>query len=592
MMWSVGMIFGAVVIGLFVMLVIGLMFANMYKRASKEISFVRTGFGGQKVIMNGGALVFPVLHEIIKVNMNTMRLVVARKHEQALITRDRMRVDATAEFYLRVKPEQGAIAFAAQTLGKRTMSPEDLKDLMEGKFVDALRAVAAEMGMEELHEKRSDFVQKVQNAVSADLEKNGLELETVSLTGLDQTDKQFFNADNAFDAQGLTRLTETIEGKRKERNDIEQNTSVEIKRKNLEAEKERLELQKLEDFARATQQREVANQAAQEQASIAREKAENDRVASEAHIEAERQVETTKIRADRQVQEEKITNEQSVREKDIQREKAVEIASQDREIAIAEKSKDRSRASKEAKEAEAEAVSAEERVITARQTEIANRNKEIAVIKATEQAEQEAVGVKVAAEASKTAAVDEAEAITIKAQADADAVKIKAFADEERYRVEAEGQEKLNEAENRLSAEIIRMRIQLETVKNASSIVSAAVKPMESIEGMKIVNIGGLTDMVGGNGKVHGSAGAGGGAIGDQLIDALLKYRGLAPVVDSILKEAGLDTGSLDGLTSMLKPSAGGVAMPSAAGSTVVAPANDGKGEKKAGYSDESVGSS
>jgi uncharacterized membrane protein YqiK len=53
---------------------------------------------------------------------------------------------------------------------------------MEGKFVDALRAVAAEMGMEELHEKRTDFVQKVQNAVKADLEKNGLELETVSLT--------------------------------------------------------------------------------------------------------------------------------------------------------------------------------------------------------------------------------------------------------------------------------------------------------------------------------------------------------------------------------------------------------------------------
>ena len=98
--------------------------------------------------------------------------------------------------------------------------------------------------MEELHEKRTDFVQKVQNAVKADLEKNGLELETVSLTGLDQTDKQYFNANNAFDAQGLTILTETIEEKKKVRNDIEQNTSVAIKKKNLEAEKERLDLQK------------------------------------------------------------------------------------------------------------------------------------------------------------------------------------------------------------------------------------------------------------------------------------------------------------------------------------------------------------
>ena len=30
---------------------------KMYRRASKEIAFVRTGVGGEKVVMNGGALV-------------------------------------------------------------------------------------------------------------------------------------------------------------------------------------------------------------------------------------------------------------------------------------------------------------------------------------------------------------------------------------------------------------------------------------------------------------------------------------------------------------------------------------------------------
>ena len=39
---------------LFVLMVV----ARLYRRATKEISFVRTGFGGQKVIVNGGALVF------------------------------------------------------------------------------------------------------------------------------------------------------------------------------------------------------------------------------------------------------------------------------------------------------------------------------------------------------------------------------------------------------------------------------------------------------------------------------------------------------------------------------------------------------
>ncbi len=182
---------------LIAMLTIGLIFRRLYHRASKETSFVRTGFGGQKVIMNGGSMVFPVLHETIPVNMNTLKLEVSRDNEAALITKDRMRVDVQAEFYVRVQPTHESIANAAQTLGMRTMEPRALKELVEGKFVDALRAVAAEMVMEDLHEQRVSFVQKVQAAVSEDLLKNGLELESVSLTGLDQTNKDHFNPNNS-----------------------------------------------------------------------------------------------------------------------------------------------------------------------------------------------------------------------------------------------------------------------------------------------------------------------------------------------------------------------------------------------------------
>ena len=43
---------------------------------------MRTGLGGQKVVMNGGALVLPIVHEVIPVNMNTLRLEVSRGREQ------------------------------------------------------------------------------------------------------------------------------------------------------------------------------------------------------------------------------------------------------------------------------------------------------------------------------------------------------------------------------------------------------------------------------------------------------------------------------------------------------------------------------
>ncbi len=210
-----------------VLLVIAFTITRLYHRATKEIGFVRTGFGGERVVINGGALVLPVLHETMPVNMNTVRLAVERKNTDALITLDRLRIDVKAEFYVRVRPDANAIAMAAQTLGMRTMHPDALKDLVEGKFVDALRSVAAGMTMNQLHEQRAEFVQKVQQVSSNDLAMNGLELESVSLTGLDQTSIEHFNANNAFDAEGLTKLTEQIELRKKARNDIEQDKPTE-----------------------------------------------------------------------------------------------------------------------------------------------------------------------------------------------------------------------------------------------------------------------------------------------------------------------------------------------------------------------------
>src|SRR5215813_2062550 len=90
----------------------------LYRRSSKEVAFVRTGLGGQKVVMNGGAFVLPIVHEAIPVNMNTLRLEVRRGREGALITQDRMRVDVVAEFYVRVQETPESIAVAAQTLGQ------------------------------------------------------------------------------------------------------------------------------------------------------------------------------------------------------------------------------------------------------------------------------------------------------------------------------------------------------------------------------------------------------------------------------------------------------------------------------------------
>src|SRR5713226_7875703 len=287
--------FGAFILGLIVVAIvvaiIVLLFHWLYLRSSKERAFVRTGMGGQKVVLNGGAFVLPIVHDVIPVNMNTLRLEVSRGRDKALITQDRMRVDVVAEFYVRVQASVAAISAAAQTLGQRTMQPDSLKELLEGKFVDALRTVAAAMTMEQLHEKRGEYVRRVRETVAENLLQNGLELESASLTQLDQTAMEYFNPSNAFDAEGLTRLTEQIERRKKLRNDIEQDTMIQIRNKNLQSEKLSLDIDRDAEHAKLQQEREIEIARATQRSDLARERAAHQQTAERAEIAAREQVE-------------------------------------------------------------------------------------------------------------------------------------------------------------------------------------------------------------------------------------------------------------------------------------------------------------
>ena len=532
-------ILGIVVVAIIVAIVVWLM-NWLYLRSSKERAFVRTGLGGQKVVMNGGAFVLPIVHEVVPVNMNTLRLEVSRGRDKALITKDRMRVDVVSEFYVRVQAGPEAIASAAQTLGQRTLEPETLKELVEGKFVDALRTVAAEMTMEELHEKRGEYVKRVKGVVAADLLQNGLELEAVSLTQLDQTAMEFFNPSNAFDAEGLTRLTEQIERRKKIRNDIEQDTMIQVRNKNLETERQALDIDRELEYARLAQERELEMQRAAQRADVARQRAEKEQEAERAQIGAREAVDRARISSERAVEEERILKESEVQQLEIGRRQAVELAEQHRAIAVAEQSKAQSEAQGAADLARAKAVAEEERVFTVRETEMAERRKRIDLIGAQQEAERDAVRVRVGAEAEKAAAGDRGAAVRAEAEAFADAERVRAMAARIRNEVEAEGTRLMNEAQNMLSPEarVSAMRIRL--IDKLEGIIRESVKPMERIEGIKILQVDGLGGGGGGRGE-----GQGNGGFADSVVNSALRFRAQAPLVDQLLREIGVDSGDV-----------------------------------------------
>jgi len=542
--YEISIISGLVLVAI---LAIGFVLSRLYTRSTKEKAFVRTGLGGQKVIMDGGALVLPVLHDICRVNMNTLRLEVSRSKSESLITKDRMRVDVIAAFYVRVKPDRDAIAAAAQTLGIRTLEPAKLKELVEDKFVDALRSTAARMTMQQLQDARVDFVQGVQDAVTEDLFKNGLELESVSLTSLDQTAKDYFNPNNAFDAEGLAKLTAETERRRKERNAVEQDTEVEVRQKNLSAEQEKLEITRKQEFLQMDQLRQIETQRAEQMAQIAQQQAERQREAEQAKIIAHQETEQVRLAAERRVKEAEAEKEQVVRQRQIAAEREIRItqidqekvsmlAAQDKEISISVKSREQSEAERLANEARAEAVRSEELVKTSREVAIAEREKSVALVEAQQEAQKQAISITVAAQAEKNAATDQAEAVRIKADA-------KRIA----YQVEAEGKRLVNEAVNTLRDAQIALQVKLSLIEHLPEIIAQTVKPMEAIEGIKIIQVEGLG---GASRTAGGGAGdaAASGNLADQATNAMLRYRAQQPVIDALLSEIGIKGGDINGL--------------------------------------------
>lgn len=90
------------------------------------------------------------------------------------------------------------------------------------------------------------------------------------------------------------------------------------------------------------------------------------------------------------------------------------------------------------------------------------------------------------------------------------------------------------------------MQIRMALIEHLPGIIRESVKPMERIDGIKIIQVDGLT-----GGNHRGAEPAGGGAnLADQLVNSALRYRAQAPLVDSLLAELGLKTDSINGLTT------------------------------------------
>jgi uncharacterized membrane protein YqiK len=288
---------------------------RMYWKSEAGMAFVRTGFGGAKAVLGRGALVIPLLHKVQWVDLGETKLLVSKREDESILTKDHLRVDMDVEFYVRVRADKESVLQASVALGRRAQHAEGLRNFLEPALVDAVQTVASDMTLPELHDDRIRFTRMVQEFLLKDLNTKGLELTNVSLTSFDQTPMEHYDPDNVFDAEGLLAIRELTETRKKQRNEIEKEQALLIEQKNLEVRKRSLELERERSFAEQDTRKAIEAQ-----------KEERDRELTQLRLNERRQSEEARIVYDQELREKELSKERYLDEQQIARERAVELA--------------------------------------------------------------------------------------------------------------------------------------------------------------------------------------------------------------------------------------------------------------------------
>lgn len=507
------MIIGSLIFLTLVLFVVGIWFLQRYyAKATLDTALVRTGMGGQRVVTDGGCISLPIVHQLQKVSMQTLTLTAARTSKNAALTKDQIRIDIQMAFEVRVKPSEGSIATAAQSLGQRiARNGEAVQEVLESTLVDAILNASASRTLGEIHLDRVKFTADVSSIVEAQATRLGLTIVSASLVSVDQSNFSQLDENNAFNAKGMRKLAELISEERKARIKVETETDVAIREHKLSQHQQELNITRQEREAEITQAEHLdkmeadaksRSQQAQASATLATEEVriEKERLAKASQVENDEALRKTEMTALLSLEEAKITND----------------------ISLSKKRTEESTTKAAEEEAKAQVILAAEHVQAQKDRAVEVREQELAQLRQDKQISLENERVK-----------SDVDTMLARAQADATVKTTEAEAEKLRMEAEAAGQSALNAAENTLSDAVIGMRLEERKLDRMPEIMTQMMKPVEKIDSIRINHIGG---MGGSQASGVGADGAFGSAM-DQILGMAVRL----PAMKQMGEEIGVD---------------------------------------------------
>jgi len=468
-------------------------YTRVYVITPNNEAFVRTGgvFTKDKtVILNGGCIVLPGFHELTRVPLREISIDVVRTGNLAVRTQDYLRANMRVTFYVCINPNKEDVLTAAARLSKQgKIAPNDIKEALEKRADDAIRAAAKRKSLAEIDSDKLGFADEVLNLIQQDLKKVGLTLNNIAISEIEESDT--YDENNFFDAQGVRLRTETIQRSIKqkldvelktfqEKKELELSTKIAVEQQELAAEKQSLTISQQQEeaklnqekqvqFLQALQEREIQEAKDQEAAKIERNRILQEKAVEEEKIQQQLGVQEKKIEADIALEERnkelkvaqtlqkqeaevaEITRQKTV---DASRLKAqVEVAAAEQESKVAQQVAAIAIVDKERERlvAEAERASAEAAVATATEIEKAERTQRLSIIEAQQEAEQRKIADQNVVEIDVFRRRRQAEIARQAAELEAESIRTLAEANRLKELAEAEGKKALIQAENALS---------------------------------------------------------------------------------------------------------------------------------------------
>lgn len=174
-----------IVVGLIVLatLVLMGMMARMFVKAGPNEAIIRYGFGGPKVIIGHGALIYPVVQHTKSLSLELMSFDVAPS--QDLYTKQGVAVTVEAVAQIKVRSDMESIMTAAEQFLSKTPAEREglIRLVMEGH----LRGIIGQLTVEQLVKEPEMVGERMRATCAEDLSKMGLEV--ISFTIKEVRDK-------------------------------------------------------------------------------------------------------------------------------------------------------------------------------------------------------------------------------------------------------------------------------------------------------------------------------------------------------------------------------------------------------------------